>query len=453
MTIRILATADLHLGRRPSRLLEQEARECSTGRMWDRIVEQAIQEQVDLVVLAGDVVDFDNRFFEALGPLERGVQCLSNAGIPVCAVAGNHDFDVLSRSADILGQKNFHLLGRGGQWEQAVFQSRSGEAVRIVGWSFPKQYVTQSPLDHFEPFLQQMETETDRDLPTLGLLHGDLDAVSSRYLPVPKAQLQALPVVLWVLGHLHAPRDIEADSGARILVPGSPQGLDPTETGPHGPWLVEIQGESARTARSQLTHWPLAPIRYETLSVDLSGLSDSAIQEDLTHRIRQALDDQMKCLTGAPFPPQRLLVRLELVGPTPLYQQIETWFSDLGQYEHPVDDITARIEQIVNNTRPDLDIDELAKAPHVLGRVAQLIRQLERLTRSDAAEASESPAEGEIENLVTSALKEMENVYKASPYKDIKEPHQKPSRQDAVRILHQQAIRVLEALDSQQRKP
>ena len=35
--------------------------------MWEAIVDRAIEEKVDLVALSGDVVNHDNRFFEATG--------------------------------------------------------------------------------------------------------------------------------------------------------------------------------------------------------------------------------------------------------------------------------------------------------------------------------------------------------------------------------------------------
>ena len=85
--------------------------------MWEMIVDRAITETVDAVALSGDIVDQDNRFFEATGPLERGILLLASKGIHTFAVSGNHDYDVLHRLADSIGSEHFHLLGRGGQWE------------------------------------------------------------------------------------------------------------------------------------------------------------------------------------------------------------------------------------------------------------------------------------------------------------------------------------------------
>ncbi|MEF8866370.1 MAG: metallophosphoesterase, partial [Salinibacter sp.] len=93
---RILCTGDLHLGRYPSGVHSRD-REWAVDRVWENTVSYAIQQAVDGVVLTGDVVDAQNKRYEALGPLQRGLRRLGDAGIPVVAVAGNHDFDALPR--------------------------------------------------------------------------------------------------------------------------------------------------------------------------------------------------------------------------------------------------------------------------------------------------------------------------------------------------------------------
>ena len=68
MSLKILATADIHIGRRPSKLSDSEsATDFSCARMWGAIVGRAIDEKVDLVALVGDIVDHDNRTFPRLG--------------------------------------------------------------------------------------------------------------------------------------------------------------------------------------------------------------------------------------------------------------------------------------------------------------------------------------------------------------------------------------------------
>ena len=215
MSLKLLATADLHIGRRPTRLPEEEAGRFSAARMWERIVERAIEEKVAAVLLAGDVVDHHNRFFEAVGPLERGLRRLEAAGIPTVAVAGNHDWDVLPRIQHSVGAA-LRLLGRDGLWEETVLKRDGSPVVRLQGWSFPQEHVRTSPLMAYS-------APVDDGLPTIGMLHCDLDQPASSYVPVARAELKRQPVSFWLLGHIHGFLLDETLPGAPLLYPGSPQ--------------------------------------------------------------------------------------------------------------------------------------------------------------------------------------------------------------------------------------
>ena len=114
--MKILAVGDMHLGRTPSRLPpEMRAPELGPAEAWRRAVAAALNRDVRAVLLAGDVVDREDDFFEAYRELENGVRTLADAGIDVIGVAGNHDVKVLPRLARHIPQ--FRLLGEGGRWE------------------------------------------------------------------------------------------------------------------------------------------------------------------------------------------------------------------------------------------------------------------------------------------------------------------------------------------------
>ena len=99
MAITVLATGDIHIGKKSSSIF-QDAEESATKYSWFRIVDYAIKHEVDVLALTGDVVDRDNRYFEAIGPLQTGFEKLKSAGIAVYMISGNHDFDVLSQLVD-----------------------------------------------------------------------------------------------------------------------------------------------------------------------------------------------------------------------------------------------------------------------------------------------------------------------------------------------------------------
>jgi len=194
---------------------------------WKRIVDAAIEHKVDAVALAGDLVERDNAMFEAYGPLATGVRKLVEQGIIVAGVAGNHDTRVLPKlAAEIDG---FHLLGPGGTWSSLPVSGDGGSSVNLVGWSFPSHHHTASPL-HTPP--------PRPDGINLGLLHADLFDAGSRYAPVKSADLQSVGYRGWFLGHIHKPDPILTDGTPFYL--GSVTGLKPTETGCHGPVLVQV---------------------------------------------------------------------------------------------------------------------------------------------------------------------------------------------------------------------
>ncbi|MEX2501888.1 MAG: metallophosphoesterase, partial [Trueperaceae bacterium] len=228
--MRLLLTGDLHIGRTSTRVpseLPQSDR--SAAGAWNRIVRLATEEACDVVCLSGDVADQSNKFWEAIGPLEAGVTTLAEAGIQVVAVTGNHDHDVLPRLADQLPDGLLTLLGRGGRWERTTLEGDDGRpSLHLDGWSFPKARVTDDPLAAYD-------LPHDGAVPTLGLVHGDLDLSTSPYAPLSRERLRRAAPDAWLLGHVHVPGLHDLDAGGWALYPGSPQAQDPGEPGPPGP--------------------------------------------------------------------------------------------------------------------------------------------------------------------------------------------------------------------------
>ena len=88
MSLKILHTADWHLGKR----LDYFSRFDEQKEVVDEIVQIADQEQVDLVIVAGDLFDAFNPPVEAIELLYKTLKRLTkNGSRPVIAIAGNHD--------------------------------------------------------------------------------------------------------------------------------------------------------------------------------------------------------------------------------------------------------------------------------------------------------------------------------------------------------------------------
>lgn len=362
--MRILCTGDLHVGRRPTRLPPGADGRLTAAQAWQDVVAVAIARSVDLVILTGDVVDRENRYFEAFGPLEWGLGELAQAHIPVAAVAGNHDFDVLPRLAESFPE-NFRLIGAGGRWERVSYQLRTGR-VYVDGWSFPGEQVTVDPLLSY-PFSPPGEGLW------LGLVHGDVDQAASRYAPLSSALLQQAGPAAWLLGHIHGPRLVSPPQGAAILYPGSPLALSPKEPGPHGPWLLEV----GAGGRLRFEHLPISRVRYELVEVDLTGVEAGvAVGPRVIEAVRRRMDQVLQA-SGEHL--QHLVCRVRATGRTRLHRHVaaslERSCTDLTIRRGPA---TASVETVLADTRPDWDLEELAAGtgpPAVLARLLLTLRE------------------------------------------------------------------------------
>ena len=360
--MKLLAVGDIHLGRTPSRLPpELHAPDLGPAEAWRRSVATALEHGVKAVLLAGDVVDRDDDFFEAYKALESGVRRLSDAGIDVVGVAGNHDVKVLPRLARHIPQ--FRLLGEGGKWEsRRIEQGR--DAVTLWGWSFPQARVRASPL----------ESSALDPAPgiNLGLLHCDRDAgADSPYAPVTRRELEGAGLDGWLLGHVHKPDALTATSPNGYL--GSLTGLDRGESGPHGPWMLTV----ADGRIAQVDHLALAPLRWEALTVDLAGIGDPfEMRERLLTAVIE-LDARLVPLRSAPG---AVGLSVVLTGRTRFANAALDQLSPEERNEiHTGQAGTSYfIESVHPHTRPEVDLEELAKRQDPVGLLAARLLWLDR---------------------------------------------------------------------------
>ncbi|MDE0061876.1 MAG: metallophosphoesterase [Gammaproteobacteria bacterium] len=383
--MKILAVGDIHLGRTPSRLpseLAERAKEFGPAEAWRRSVDKALECGVRAVLLAGDVVEREDDFFEAYRELSSGVERLTEKGVEVIGVAGNHDVKVLPRLANQI--PSFRLLGAGGEWQPHSIAEKD-ERVCIWGWSFPQRAVTGSPLPGV-PFDRKPGIN-------LGLLHCDRDGGSSPYAPVNTSELNHAGLDGWLLGHIHKPDNLTADSLSGYL--GSVSGLDPGEPGQHGPWLIKV--ESARVARVEQI--PLAPLRWETLTVDLSELGSAVEAKDRLLTQTRWLDESVSVSAGAS---NAVGLRVVLAGRTRFgaSARAEIDSEDREDVYRGSGNRRYFIETIVSDTRPEIDLGELARRADPPGLLARRLLWLEEPEGHHERDRLVALARGRLEGLV-----------------------------------------------------
>ena len=135
--MKILHTSDWHVGK----VLKGRDRHDEHATALGSIVRTARDEDVDVVLIAGDLFETAAPNARAQGLVMRTLLALREDGRQVVAIAGNHDnqnlLDAVYRP--VLGQLGLHVLGlprRPGQGGTMALRTRGGEAVNVAALPF-----------------------------------------------------------------------------------------------------------------------------------------------------------------------------------------------------------------------------------------------------------------------------------------------------------------------------
>ena len=125
--MKFIHTADLHIGKTVNEfsMLKEQCH------VLEQIKKIAVEEQAEAVVIAGDVYDRSVPSTEAVTLLDLFLTSLSEAGIPVILISGNHDSGERVAFADrILEKQGLYIAGGyDGRLKQVTFQDEWGNVV------------------------------------------------------------------------------------------------------------------------------------------------------------------------------------------------------------------------------------------------------------------------------------------------------------------------------------
>ncbi len=358
--MRVLCAADLHIGRTSTRLPSaSNPSDFTCSNAWNRIVQCALSQNIDCLVLAGDIVDRDNSRFEALDSLEKGLHILSDANIRIYAVSGNHDPQTLEQIASGLDIPNFRMLGLDGNWESVDDPS----GLRVLGRSYSKVDELSNPIDSFPDVLNDSQ-------PTIAILHSNLSSTAGTYAPTSISELASYSSVTWVVGHIHQGSGSIWMPSRNVIVPGSPQALNPRESGAHGVCIASYEGSST----PELEFIPISSMRYERLNVPLDGVQS---EMEIPERIRSSVQPLRLEAFTTNSNLSLLSLRVTFTGCTPLYNCIRSIVADLAK-EGSIDlGPEIQLEKFKLETGPCIDLDSLAKAEDISARLASLIKSID----------------------------------------------------------------------------
>ncbi|PDT28663.1 DNA repair exonuclease [Rhizobium sp. L9] len=303
MAYRFVHTADLHLDS-PLRSLALRNAELAdlvsdaSRQTLVAIVDLCLEEQVDALVIAGDLYDGEQTSMKTARFLASQLERLHRAGIVVFKIRGNHD--AMSKIARELVMPDTVKIFGG--HAETVETTKGSLSVAIHGLSFAKPQAPDPLLPKFKPPVA--------DAVNIGIMHTSLAGSAGHdvYAPCNVLDLHASGFDYWALGHLH--QRSHYPGTATVIMPGMPQGRDINEAGVKTVSLVTVADDRTVTVEERRT----SIAQFERVNVDLTGVDDWREAAMMVETALMAQRDR----TASPH----LVARLRLSGRTPLSWQL-----------------------------------------------------------------------------------------------------------------------------------
>jgi len=313
MRIKFLHTADIHLGKTYRTSSDEAERYEDFFRALGSIVADAIAEQVDFVLIAGDLFHTGQILPRTFARTIETLQPLKEAGIPCIAVEGNHDWihrrDSISWMEALSQMGYIHLLRPSRtengdyRFDPYDYEQGSGGQIEIKGLNiYGLGYIGTQAGNHVERICEAITTKNNILLFHVGVW---------TYSPVEIGNMkpeEALPLAevfdYVALGHGHKPYIIATPEGRSYAFnPGSPECVNfGEEKYAKGYYRVTVED-----GLFQHEFRATSPRPMLVISLDLDGAEHA---EEALARLREQMIVKLGKLTGG----KRPLLEIKLIG-------------------------------------------------------------------------------------------------------------------------------------------
>jgi len=362
--MRFVHAADLHLDapfqgvsavdERVSRALAE-----ATYEAFRRVVDLCIDRDAQFLVIAGDAYNSADKSLRAQLAFGREMARLADAGIEVFAVCGNHD-PASGWSAGLALPESVHVFSAERVERKEVV--RDGEVIAAV---YGRSFRVKAETEDFSEGYQR----NPADPIAVGVLHANVggDPDYDPYAPASVEGLRARGMDYWALGHIHKHEVLGRDPW--IVYAGSPQGLNPKETGAHGCVVVDV--EAGRSIAAE--HVDLAPVSWAQATVDVSPASD-------LDDVRDMLAETCEELRSAALRP--VVTRLTIAGRCAAHGDL----SREGVLRDLLDDLRAHqmgcepwlwVDRLDDRSAPALVVDEVRAGADFASELVRVADELE----------------------------------------------------------------------------
>ncbi len=355
-SFRFIHCADLHLGSRFVGIASSDPEKGrrmkeSTFNALGNIVRKAKEENVDFVVLSGDIFDDSNET-----PLTRAVfaDALKEIGVPCYIAYGNHDY--AGRWADSIPLPDNAFVFPD---EAACFcyPSEEGCIARIYGISHSVRHVTRDLTEGISD---------DSGIFSLAAVHCDVDPPAgsgSVYAPCSLRSLLNKGIDYWALGHIHK-RSI-LNEYPHVVYPGNTQGRDIGESGRKGAYLVTVRNGRV----SDMSFFQTGEIVWDSIVADITGRNDvNALVNDLMPQVRS-----------------NMFIRLTLKGHGPLDRILRL---DRQGFRELVETKTGcECADLVVSTLPEIDLERRRDTGDFISAIIEYGDRISNMDRNDMIDA------------------------------------------------------------------
>lgn len=281
-----LHTADLHLDGDFLGPLDRTHAIERQREYWEtlsRLANYVNTYQIDLVLLAGDILD-NQRVFQNTG--KRLLAVLNQMNAQICIAPGNRDW-----------------FGPDTPWQSLnwpehvhIFQTNTMTALEFPAWNLIIHGAAFTGPEQPDGFLNGFTAPRDGKL-HFGLMHGEFDIPETRYNPISRENIAACGLHYLALGHNHRRTEPYRLGHTIFSWPGCLESRsfdEPSETGFY-------HGTVDETGQISFVFLPFARRRYEILEIDMTGKEDpqAAIQAALlfnNHHIKNTQEHLYRIL-------------------------------------------------------------------------------------------------------------------------------------------------------------
>ena len=276
--LKFIHAADFHLDSAFGALSARQAaaRRRESRETMFRLANYVNQNEIELVLLAGDLFDSSSMYRETV---EQLAEALGQMAAKVFIAPGNHDYaNAGSPWQTVDWPENVH-----------VFREDCLTAVELPEWNLTIHGAAFTGTERGEGFLTGFTAPEDGRI-HMGLLHGEIDPAERRYGPVRKEEIAASNLTYLALGHIHKRMEPQRYGKTVAAWPGCIEGHGFDELGEKGFY----EGALDDAGNVSLRFVPFARRRYEILEVDVTGKApcaaiEAALPEDTARHLYRIL--------------------------------------------------------------------------------------------------------------------------------------------------------------------